>query len=443
MNKSKLNHSQETATTVTMENTESPKNLTAEQEVTALQPIQWREPIVFSLLTLGAIVMTFKSSGQATFSFKNATSWFEIPDWTFSAFLICAISLLLVAVACAFTWWFAVNRMKQPGWAMALVLLGFILCFLSWTMGGNPNTLPVVVLLSGGLGFSVPLILGSMSGILCERTGVINIAIEGQLLAGAFLGVVVANAAGSVWLGLIGAPIAGILVSVLLALFTVNLRTDHIIVGVVLNMLVLGLTNFLYSTLFVQNQALNTAVALPKWRIPVLADIPVIGPVLFDQNILIYLMYLIVLAMNIGFFKTKWGLRSRACGEHPKAADTVGIKVNQMRWLNVLLGGAVAGLGGAFLTLGGGLSFIQNMSAGNGFIALAAMILGDWNPIGALTAALLFGFTTQLGSLMMTLGSPIPSEYLLMIPYLITVFAVAGFVGKVRPPAMEGKPYPL
>lgn len=442
MNKQNINREQQPATAVTNDGFGNSKHLAA-NDVVALQPIQWREPIVFSLLALGAIIMTCKASGQATFSFKNATTWFEIPDWTFSALLACGLSLVLVAVACGCTWWFAIKRIKQPSWTMALVLFGFIFCFLSWTMGGNPNTLPVVVLLSGGLGFSVPLILGSMSGILCERTGVINIAIEGQLLAGAFLGVVVANAAGSVWLGLIGAPIAGVLVSILLALFTVNLRTDHIIVGVVLNMLVLGLTNFLYSTLFVQNQALNTAVSLPKWKIPLLADIPIIGPVLFDQNILIYLMYLIVVLLNIGFFRTKWGLRSRACGEHPKAADTVGIKVNRMRWLNVILGGAVAGLGGAFLTLGGGLSFIQNMSAGNGFIALAAMILGAWNPLGALMAALLFGFTTQLGSLMMTLGSPIPSEYLLMIPYLITVFAVAGFVGKVRPPAMEGKPYPL
>lgn len=443
MNKPNLNQSQDSTKTMANKSTETGDLVTRKDESVALQPIQWREPIVFTLLTIGAVLMTISSSGKATFSFKNSTTWFDIPNWTFSAFLGCVVSLAVVAFSCTLTWWLAVNRRKQPGWAMALLLFGFIFCFLSWTMGGNPNTLPVVVLLSGGLGFSVPLILGSMSGILCERTGVINIAIEGQLLAGAFLGIVVANAAGSVWLGLIGAPIAGILVSVLLALFTVNLRTDHIIVGVVLNMLVLGLTNFLHSTLFVQNDALNVAVSLPKWKIPILADIPVFGPVLFDQNILIYLMYLIVVAMNIGFFRTKWGLRSRACGEHPKAADTVGIKVNRMRWLNVLIAGAVAGLGGAFLTLGGGLSFIQNMSAGNGFIALAAMILGAWNPLGALTAALLFGFTTQLGSLMMTLGSPIPSEYLLMIPYLITVFAVAGFVGKVRPPAMEGKPYPL
>lgn len=408
-----------------------------------LPPIKWREPIMTGFLSLLAIVMTITARGKSQFGFNNATSWFSIPTWSFSSIILCAIMTVITLAFTAWIWKKAYQRLPIKGWLVVIIVLAFIVCFLSWVMGGNTRVFPIIRLLSGGLSFSIPLVLGAMSGALCERTGVINIAIEGQLLGGAFLAILVANAAGSIWLGLLGAPIAGVLIAVLLALFTINLRTDHIIVGVVLNMLILGLTNFLYSTLFVQKSYLNTPVSLPKWKIPVLGDIPIIGPVFFHQSILVYLMYIIVIALQFGFFHTRWGLRSRACGEHPLAADTVGIKVNYRRWMNVLLGGAVAGLGGAFFTLDSGLAFIENTSAGNGFIALAAMILGAWNPLGALAAALLFGLTTQLGSLMMTLGSPIPSEYLLMVPYIITILAVAGFVGAVRPPAMEGKPYPI
>jgi simple sugar transport system permease protein len=277
---------------------------------------------------------------------------------------------------------------------------------------------------------------------VCERSGVINIAIEGQLLFGAFLGAVVASVAGSAWWGLIGAPIAGMALAALLALFTIKYRADHIIIGVVLNMLALGVTSFLYSTVLKNNPGLNQTLSLDKIGIPVLKDIPVIGPVLFNQTILVYLMYVAVAVLQFMVFNSRWGLRMRASGEHPRAADTVGIAVNRIRWHNVLLGGALAGLGGAFFTINQGLAFSKDMAAGNGFIALAAMILGRWNPTGALAASLLFGFATNLGAVMQAVGADIPSQFLLMIPYLVTILAVAGFVGAVRAPAMEGKPYP-
>jgi len=178
---------------------------------------------------------------------------------------------------------------------------------------------------------------------VCERSGIINIAIEGQLLAGAFLGVVVGSLAGSPWVGLIGAPIAGMLVAVLLALFTIKYRADHIVVGVVLNMLVLGVTSFLFSTLLKDSPQVNQALKLPVIGIPVLKDIPVIGPVLFNQTILVYLMYIAVVVLQFMVFNSRWGLRMRASGEHPRAADTVGIRVNRIRWQNVILGGALAG----------------------------------------------------------------------------------------------------
>ncbi len=217
---------------------------------------------------------------------------------------------------------------------------------------------------------------------------------------------------------------------------------DQIIVGVVLNVLVLGLTTFFFSTVLTENPQLNQRFRLPALPVPLLSDIPIIGPVLFNQNILVYLMYATIIILHIFLFRSRWGLRVRAVGEHPKAADTVGINVIRTRWITPILGGAVAGLGGAFFTIGSGLAFGRDMSAGNGFIALAAMILGRWNPLGALAAALLFGFSRNLANMLSAMGGTgIPGEFLLMIPYVVTIFAVAGFVGRVRAPAAENIPY--
>lgn len=408
-----------------------------------IQPMQWREPIILTFVSLLSLLMAFTAAGESKFSFKNATSWFKIPVWNFSSVIMCMLMLILVLSCSALVWYQAIQRKPASKIALVIGIIAFVISVLAWMVGGSTATMPIVVLLAGGLTLSVPVAAGSLSGVLCERTGIINIAIEGQLLFGAFMGCVIGNlAGGNVWIGLLAAPIGGAIVGALLGLFTIKFRTNHIVVGVVLNMLVLGVTNFLYSTLLAENQNLNVAVRLPEWKIPILGDIPVLGPILFEQSLLVYLLYILIILLQIGLFKTRWGLRSRACGEHPKAADTVGIKVNQMRWLNVILGGAVAGLGGAAFTLNADLGFAQNMTAGMGFIGLAAMILGGWNPIGAVAASLLFGFTTQLGLLMPTLGSPIPSDFLLMLPYIITIFAVAGFVGSVRPPAAEGIPYP-
>ncbi len=284
--------------------------------------------------------------------------------------------------------------------------------------------------------------LGALAGCLCERSGVINIAIEGQLLFGAFAAAAVASRFATGYAGLLAAPVAGAMVGALLAWFAVRFQVNQIIVGVVLNTLVIGLTGFLFSTVMADNSALwNARQPLGNIRIPGLAEIPVLGPVLFQQTILVYLMYVIVIVLQVMLFRSRWGLRTRAVGEHPRAADTVGIKVNPRRVWNVVLGGAIAGLGGAFFTVGSGLAFGREMSAGQGYIALAAMILGKWNPKLAVLAALLFGFSKNLGNVLSTIGSSVPSELLLMLPYLITVLAVAGFVGRVRPPAASGIPY--
>jgi simple sugar transport system permease protein len=290
--------------------------------------------------------------------------------------------------------------------------------------------------------FSVPLVFGALSGVLCERAGVINIAIEGQLLSGAFTAAVIASITDNLWLGLVMASVAGVGVSVLLALFAIRYVVDQIIVGVVLNVLVIGLTGFLYGKVLTQEQDVyNQPGTFGRIAVPGLVEIPVIGPMLFNQTIFVYLMYAAVVAVHIALFSTRWGLRVRAVGEHPTAADTVGIKVNRVRVQNVLLGGAVAGLGGAFFTLGSVGAFGREMTAGQGFIALAAMIFGRWSPIGALFAALLFGFANQLQGTLGVIGTSIPSEFMLMAPYLATIFAVAGLVGRVRAPAADGQPY--
>jgi ABC superfamily ATP binding cassette transporter, integral membrane transport protein len=326
---------------------------------------------------------------------------------------------------------------------MTLLLgLSFVVSFLTWAGAGRSSVVPLVTILSSTLALSVPLVFGGLAGVVGERSGTINIAIEGQLLGGAFLAAVVASASGSPWAGLLAAPPAGILVALLLALFGLKYRVNQIVVGVVLNVLVSGLTGFLFSTVLSDSGSLNRAMRLPRLPVPGLSHVPVLGPVLFNQTILVYAMYAAVGILSLMLFRSRWGLRMRAVGEHPRAADTVGIAVMRTRVNNLVLGGALAGLGGAFFTVGSGLSFTKGISAGNGYIALAAMILGAWNPLGTLWAALLFGFATSVGQTLSVIGSPIPTNFILMIPYVVTILAVAGFVGRVRPPAAEGVPYP-
>jgi ABC-type uncharacterized transport system permease subunit len=362
-----------------------------------------------------------------------------------TAVVLAVVSLVLVGVL----WYLrGVNRPLGRGLRITLLVVfavAWVFSFLSWAFSGNVMALGSV--LQTMMALAVPLAFGALSGVLSERSGVINIAIEGQLLFGAFGAALVGSLTGSPWVGLIAAPIMALLIGVLLALFAVGYQVQQIIVGVVLNVFAIGLTSFFFGTVMKQDPArFNTPLRLPTLRIPVLADIPVIGRVLFEQNILVYLMWLIVAVLTVALFRTRWGLRVRAVGEHPRAADTVGIDVNRTRWKNVLLGSAVAGLGGATLTVGTGVAFGQEMSAGKGYIALAAMILGRYHPVGALLAALMFAFADALQLRLGTMPSGpdtvgMPSELLLMLPYIVTLFAVAGVVGRVRVPAADGEAY--
>jgi len=296
--------------------------------------------------------------------------------------------------------------------------------------------------LQGAIMLSVPLIFGSMAGLLCEKSGVINIAIEGQLLFAAFTAAVVASVTQNVFYGIIAAPIAGALVSLILAFFSIRFQVDQVILGFVINVLVLGLTNFFYTTLLIPYESTwNIGGSFSTIPIPLLSKIPIIGPTLFNQTIIVYLMYAFVIFIQIALFKTRWGLRTRAIGELPVAADSVGIDVNKLRFRNVLLSGLVAGTGGAYFTVGTIGTFSQNMTSGAGFIALACLIFGKWTPRGAILAALFFGFANNLQGTLSIIGVPIPSEFMLMIPYVATIIAVSGVVGRVRAPAADGIPY--
>ena len=410
-----------------------------------LRPISWRAPITYGALAATTLVLfgVLPTSGKTTtFAFSTGTDFFTIEPLTVAS-KPTALVLTVIALAAAVVSFLAARSRRRIGpWLPVVFGLAEVFAFLTWAVADKAHPLPVTGLLAGSLFLATPLVFGSLSGLLCERSGIINIAIEGQLLAGAFMAAVVASLTHSAYLGLVAAPVAGILVGLLLVLFAITYRVDQIIVGVVLNVLVVGVTSYLFSTVLKVNAASwNSPPRLPVLSVPFLSKIPVVGPVLFQQTALVYVMYIVVVVLQVMVFRSRWGLRMRAVGEHPKAADTVGIKVNRTRFRNTLLGGAVAGLGGAFFTVAAGLAFGKEMTGGKGYIALAAMILGRWTPKGALAAALLFGFADNLQVVLGIIGTPIPSQIMLMTPYAVTIFAVAGLVGRVRAPAAEGIPY--
>jgi ABC-type uncharacterized transport system permease subunit len=402
----------------------------------------WKSPIALGIFAVLSLVFFGAIGRDGTSSFRLSTDsdFFQLPMLALPTRATgMVVSVVLVLLAAYATW--VVQRGRRVGlWLIVVFAFLFLVTFLTWASAGH--TIPVAGLLIGSVGLSVPLIFGALGGVISERVGVVNVAIEGQLLAGAFVSALVGSATKMPLLGLLAAMVAGALVSSVLAAFSIKYLVDQVIVGVVLNVLVTGLTNFLYSTvLSPANEVLNSPQRLARINIPVLSEIPIIGPVLFRQTIIIYIMYVAVFAVWYGLFHTRWGLRLRSSGEHPQAADTVGINVNRTRFWNVSLAGAIAGLGGAYFTLGSVGGFSKEMTAGAGFIALAAVIFGRWDPIKATFAALLFGFATNLQSVLGIIGSPVPSEFMLMLPYIVTIIAVAGLVGQVRGPAASGKAY--
>ncbi|XCB30479.1 ABC transporter permease [Arcanobacterium hippocoleae] len=416
----------------------------------SLRKISWKLPITFTFATLLLGLFAIKANGDTLLRLNDAKQKITIPDFSLPASMVLWVFFALAGLITIYAYFSAVSKGKfgklekrlDTAGAIIVALLT-VLGFMIFAGAGSAGAVTITSTLVSTIAISTPLIFGALSGVICEHVGVVNIAIEGQLLVGAFAGAMAASFFQNPFAGLLLAPIMGALLGVLLALFSVVYGVDQIIVGVVLNVLALGLTTFFAGTLMSDNAALfNTnKYSLQALPIPGLSQIPVIGPALFNQTILVYSMYITVIVLTIFLYRSRWGLRMRACGEHPRAADTVGINVNRTRFLNTILGSAVAGLGGAFFTIGSGLIFTDNMAAGNGYIALAAMILGKWHPIGAVGAALMFGFAKALALLVPNLTTAIPSQLVNMIPYVVTIIAVAGFVGKSRPPAAENIPY--
>ncbi|WP_166866363.1 ABC transporter permease [Salinibacterium sp. ZJ70] len=408
----------------------------------ALPPRSWRVPVILAVLAGLTFVVfgLFGSDELVRFVWSGNREAIQLEPSTWSPRLVGLVGGVIALAAAGLALWFAWNRRKVTVWFSLVVGLAFLLALVAWVGAGG--SVPVVFLLTGAIGLSTAIVFGALAGVIGERAGVVNIAIEAQLLGGAFTAAVVASTTGNYLLALIAAMVSGALVSMVLAAFSIKYLVDQVIVGVVLIGLVTAITNFFYSAVLSPNSgALNNPGTLPRIRIPLLADIPILGPVLFDQRITTYLMFILVPAVWFVLFKTKWGLRLRALGEHPLAADTVGINVNRWRFWSVTIAGLIAGLGGAALTIGSVGAFVREMSAGQGFIALAAVILGRWHPFYAALAALLFGFASNFRIWAGQAGSAIPSDLIAMTPYIVTILAVAVVAGRIVGPKAAGKPY--
>lgn len=402
----------------------------------------WKTPIsllVFALLGLVGFGVLGQSS-PVTFNWTGTGDDVIIPNWVEDSQRIGVVFGLLMLVITAVSGWLTWNRARTPAWLVLVFGLLFVTALLASV--GTGGAVPVIYLATGAISFAVPVILGAVAGVMGERVGVVNIAIEGQLLLGAFMAAIIGTMTGNLFLGIASAMIGGALVAMVLASFSIKYLVDQIIIGVVLNVLVAGITSFFYSAVMTGNsEGFNFPGTLTFLAIPGLSDIPLIGPILFDHRITTYAVFIIVPLVGLLMYKTRWGLRLRAVGEHPLAADTVGINVNRTRFRVMTLAGLIAGLGGAALSIGSVGPFIRDMSAGQGYIALACVILGRWNPWYASAAALMFGFARIFQVWAGQAGSGIPADFIAMIPYLVTLVAVAGFVGKSVGPAAAGKAY--
>jgi general nucleoside transport system permease protein len=414
--------------------------MTMAPTVTRVAPAR-RQSLTVGIILLGlalfvAGVFAVGSEGVAVFRLSHPRDTLQLPHLAVPATPV----LYLLSAVLAFL---GAREILRGGgrWSnLALGIgLGLLVCaFLVWATAGK--SFSMVGMLQATMVAAVPIALGGLAGVLSERVAVVNIAIEGMLLAGAFTGALMGSLLGGP-LGLVAAVGVGGLFGFILAALVVTYRVDQIIAGVVINLLVLGLTSYVSSQVFSEHQHLNNAPIFARWKIPLLGDIPLIGPVLFHQNLFVYGALVMVAVATYYLFYTRHGLRARAVGEHPRAADTLGINVYRTRYINVTLAGMVAGFGGAWFTLGSVGRFDEGMTGGRGYIGLAAMIFGRWHPVGALAAALVFGFTDSLQQKLALLGTPIPSEFLAMAPYIATIIVVAGLVGRARAPAADGKPY--
>jgi simple sugar transport system permease protein len=396
-----------------------------------------REQILSIIFLLGGLFIillaTYKVTPGATSGFTQFgkdESLVDLPSratlWALGAFC---------AFAAAYLW----VRGAQ-GIELVAGLVGFfaISALLVWATRGS--SLSLFAMLRESMIRATPLILGALSGLWCEKSGVVNIAIEGMMLSGAFTAVAATSMSGSPWVGIIAAVLTGGLMASLHAVLSIKYKVDQIISGTVINILAVGATRYLNVRLLTPsgNNAPGTFSVI---SLPVLSDIPILGKMFFEHQPTVFLMFILVAASAVIITYTTWGLRTRAIGEHPRAADTLGVRVNRMRYINVIIGGLVAGIGGAYFSLGEVGRFEDNMTNGKGFVALAALIFGKWTALGGMAAGLLFGFADALQDKMQILKVGIPAEFLQMTPYVLTVIVLAGVIGRAIPPAADGQPY--
>ncbi len=327
-----------------------------------------------------------------------------------------------------------------------LIINGLLIIPTVLILAAADNSTNVSVMLQVSFRLATPIVMGAMAGIWCERAGVVNIGIEGMMLTGACFGFVFLTLLAPLMgtgpaqlLGVLVSVLAGGLMAVLHGWLVIHFKINQVVSGTVINILAVGVTSFLRREILLSSEAGRET--LQPFAIPGLSQIPVLGDVFFNGRPIFYSMFIILIITHVVLFYTRWGLRTRAVGENPRAADTLGIKVNMNRWINVIIGGLIAGLAGAWFSLETNGSFDDNMTSGRGFIALAAMIFGKWTPIGAFAGGLLFGFSDALGQRFQFLGVQIPPQFLQMVPYLITIIVLAGLVGRAVAPKADGVPY--
>ena len=393
---------------------------------------------LFALFTLLSLAITSGSTGvEGKFAF-----WVDKVGGDDVSFSV-PVVLLWAAVTVGFGAMAGLQFVRGASfrWRLAIGLISPFMVFALLARLLDGTTANLTVFFTSTLLYTVPVGIGALAGIISERSGILNIAVEGKLLFGAMIGSIASSITGIAIAGPIAGAIFGALVSLFFAWLGIRYKVDQIIAGTVINIGALGVTTFAYLRILQPYSEFNRPIGITPIQIPFLADIPVLGPILFSLSPFFYIAVGLVLFFTYMIYRTRWGLRLRAAGEQPNAAGTVGIDVVKLRYRAMLVAGLLAGFAGSYISLSGTGGFGINTSAGQGFIALAAVIFGAWNPIYAFGAALIFGMTSAATTLLSGLGVSIPPQILLSMPYIVTIIVVAGLIGRVRSPASAGRPY--
>ena len=396
--------------------------------------------IIALMAAVGIILLALGKQGlQSTFVLTSQRAGITIaaPDLVVPSF---TSLIILGVIAGGIGFWQVFRGFKKSDWVVVVVAGLAILAFLVWAT--TDKSLNLTGMLVSSLIRATPIALAALSGIYSERSGVVNIGIEGMMLFGAFTSVVFASITQNMLVGVIAGILAGMVLGALHAVLSIKYKVNQIISGTGIIILALGLTSYLQRSVLNVFPTLNQpGPAIPALPIPFLWKLPVLGPVFFNLSPIIYTLFILLIVTQVLMNKTRWGLRVRSVGEHPKAADTLGINVFRIRYISVLISGAIAGLAGTYISIGAAGRFNEGMTAGKGFLGLAAMIFGNWNPFGAFAGSLIFGFFDSWQEKLALLQVGIPVDLLGMAPYIATMVVLAGFIGRARMPAADGQPY--